>query len=586
MRYRWLCATLCFSAAAGEAALRPPLLRAVAPALARDGTLAAPASVPLWRLRGGDAAAASNLGWLSLIPPVVALSASVALRQVILALLLGVWSGALLVHRGNGLLAAARTFDSYFVDALAEREHAGVVLFTLLLGGTIGLVQKAGGGLALAALLRRFMTSARSGLGACSALCALIFFDDYSSVLIVGTSMREAIAALGVPSERLALLVHTMGVVLASVSPVSSWAGLQIGYVGALLKQIGAVDDPFLAAVSSVRYRFFPLLALAALPLSILLQKDLGPLGRSEFKPRPPRSSPRRTAERRAEGQGEGAVAEGGPGPLEPKAGTPLRAINALLPFGTIVLVTFGGMLADGAAKVRSLPDASRPPLSLVSILSHSDSITALIWASAAGWLSALGLVLAQGALSLDEAMAAWAEGLKEVLEPMLVLLLAWALGAVIADVGTATFLARSLREGLPRWSLPPIVALLSHAISFASGSSFGTMGIVLPLVGPLAQTLGSGSREYLLHCIGSCLGGATFGNICSPISDTTILTVLATRCDLQAHVATITPYALLAATAALLFGSVPVELGLYGPLAALAVGIAAMGAAIAVFGT
>ncbi|EOD03682.1 hypothetical protein EMIHUDRAFT_466337 [Emiliania huxleyi CCMP1516] len=561
----WLCAaTLCFSAAAGEAALRPPLLRAVAPALTRDGTLAAPASVPLWRLRGGDAAAAPNLGWLSLIPPVVALSASVALRQVILALLLGVWSGALLVHRGNGLLAAARTFDSYFVDALAEREHAGVVLFTLLLGGTIGLVQKAGGGLALAALLRRFMTSARSGLGACGALCSLIFFDDYSSVLIVGTSMREAIAALGVPSERLALLVHTMGVVLASVSP----AGLQIGYVGALLKQIGAVDDPFLAAVSSVRYRFFPLLALAALPLSILLQKDLGPLGRPEFKPRQPRSSPRRTAERRAqgqgegraEGQGEGAVAEGGPGPLDPKAGTPLRAVNALLPFGTIVLATFGGMLADGAAKVRSLPDASRPPLSLVSILSHSDSITALIWASAAGWLSALGLVLAQGALALDEAMAAWAEGLKEVLEPMLVLLLAWALGAVIADVGTATFLARSLREGLPRWSLPPIA-------------------------------LGGGSREYLLHCIGSCLGGATFGNICSPISDTTILTapaaeVLASRCDLQAHVATITPYALLAAATALLFGSVPVGLGLYGPLAALAVGVAAMGAAIAVFGT
>jgi len=249
------------------------------------------------------------------------------------------------------------------------------------------------------------------------------------------------------------------------------------------------VDDPFLAAVSSVRYRFFPLLALAALPLSILLQKDLGPLGRPEFKPRQPRSSPRRTAERRAqgqgegraEGQGEGAVAEGGPGPLDPKAGTPLRAVNALLPFGTIVLATFGGMLADGAAKVRSLPDASRPPLSLVSILSNSDSITALIWASAAGWLSALGLVLAQGALALDEAMAAWAEGLKEVLEPMLVLLLAWALGAVIADVGTATFLARSLREGLPRWSLPPIVALLSHAISFASGSSFGTMGEMQP---------------------------------------------------------------------------------------------------------
>lgn len=112
---------------------------------------------------------------------------------MIVALLLGVFSGCMLLNGGNALLASARTFDSYFVDALADREHAGVVLFTLLLGGTIGLVQKAGGGLALATMLRGAMTSARSALASCMALCSLIFFDDYSSVLIVGNSMRTAV---------------------------------------------------------------------------------------------------------------------------------------------------------------------------------------------------------------------------------------------------------------------------------------------------------------------------------------------------------------------------------------------------------
>jgi Na+/H+ antiporter NhaC len=128
-------------------------------------------------------------------------------------------------------------------------------------------------------------------------------------------------------------------------------------------------------------------------------------------------------------------------------------------------------------------------------------------------------------------------------------------------------------------------VALLSHLISYASGSSFGTMGIVFPLVGPLAHAIGNGDRAYLLHCIGAALGGATFGNVCSPISDTTILSVLATKCDLQAHVATITPYALLAAATALLIGEVPVGAGLYGPVAGLLLGTGAMTAFVRVFG-
>eukprot|EP00965_Chrysotila_dentata_P013649 451727-Pleurochrysis_carterae.AAC.3 len=177
--------------------------------------------------------------------------------------------------------------------------------------------------------------------------------------------------------------------------------------------------------------------------------------------------------------------------------------------------------------------------------------------------------------------MEAWMAGMKDVLEPCFVLLLAWALGEVVGLVRTADFLAGALHAGMPRWALPTLITVLAHAISYACGSSFGTMAIILPLVGPLAMKLGGG-RDYLLHCIGSVLGGAVFGNICSPISDTTILTVLATKCDLQAHVRTITPYTLVVATIALGLGSVPVGLGIYGPMCGLAVGTAVLGGLVA----
>jgi len=375
-----------------------------------------------------------------------------------------------------------------------------------------------------------------------------------------------------------------MGVGLASLSPVSSWIGLQIGNVAAVYKQVGLPTDPFVATMRSIPYRFFPVLLLLLVPILLATGKDLGPMARYPLP-----TTTAAPARKPARGGGGGAAAEGdagADGPLAPKPGVPYRAVNALLPFSTIAIGTFGGMLYDGAAKIGAMPLAERPALSLVNILSASDSVNALVWSSAAGWLTAMGLVISQRVLTLDEAVAAWVEGMKDVLEPMFVLLLAWALGDVIAHVKTADFLASALTEGLPAWSLPSLVSILAYTISYACGSSFGTMGIILPLVGPLAYKLGGGNADYLLHCIGSVLGGAIFGNVCSPISDTTILTVLATKCGMQAHVATITPYALLAAALALLLGDIPVGLRLYGPLTGVALSGAAMAIAVAVFGT
>ncbi|KAL3909446.1 MAG: hypothetical protein SGPRY_009424 [Prymnesium sp.] len=358
--------------------------------------------------------ASSEVSWVSLLPPIVALGTSVWLKQVIVALLLGVWSGCMVLSKGNPVLALMRTFDTYFVEAFNAPDHAGVLLFTFLLGGTIGVVQKAGGGVALARLLQSYMSSARRALWCAYVLCNLIFFDDYSSVLIVGNSIRPAFDELNAPAERLGLIVHIMGVALTSISPVSSWIGLQIGNVAAVYKQVGVDTDPFVATMSSIPYRFLPVLLLILVPVLLASGKDLGAMADYPLPSGPPRTAGKPLTKAR-----QATVADpGDDGPLAPKKGVPYRARNALIPFGIIAAGTFAGMLYDGAAKLKQIPLAKRPPTNLVNILSASDSVNALVWSSAAGWLSSMALVLSQGILSLEEAMQTGMDGMKEVLEP------------------------------------------------------------------------------------------------------------------------------------------------------------------------
>ena len=139
-----------------------------------------------------------------------------------LAMLFGIWCGALLVNQGNPLVALLRVFDKYTLEALAAPDHAGVVLFTVLLGGTIGLVQKSGGALGLASLVKGLFTTKRRGGLSAIALASLVFFDDYSSILIVGNSLRPLIASVGMSAAKFAYIAHVFGVVLASLAPLSS----------------------------------------------------------------------------------------------------------------------------------------------------------------------------------------------------------------------------------------------------------------------------------------------------------------------------------------------------------------------------
>ena len=217
---------------------------------------------------------------MSLLPPVTTLSFALATKQVTPALLVGIWSGCFLLYDLNPLVALLKTLDTHIVNAVVDREHATVILFNLILGATIGLVQKGRRRAGQAASLKRFAKDARSCLATACALAGLIFFDDYASILIVGNSFRPLLPALRVCKEKFAGLLHFVAVCVSASSPVSSWIGQQVGMVSTATAGVpaGKLPSPFVLTLGTLPYRFFPLCLLAFVAATVTTGRDFGPM--------------------------------------------------------------------------------------------------------------------------------------------------------------------------------------------------------------------------------------------------------------------------------------------------------------------
>lgn len=511
-------------------------------------------------------------GWVSLLPPFVTLVMSAVLGQVTVSLLAGIWCGAMIVSNGDPFTAFLRTFDQYWVSAFTVDDHAGVLLFTIVLGGTIGVVQKGGGGHGLALVAKKFMTSSLRMQLSTWLLCLVIFFDDYSCILIVGSSLRQVLSQTGVSREKFAAIIHTVGVCLPSMSPVSAWIGVEIGYVAAQLRELKLDWDPFVTCLSCLHYRFFPILFIAFIFITIICEKDFGPMVQFE-------------KDAAASPINDGPMTPVFPGPmdspkpelapLEPDTTKPLRWQNAVVPFLTIVVLTFVGMIFDGFdALYTQDPNGS---FGILDALSHCDSVSSLIRASAAGWVIAVTLLLLQRIITLNEATKAWMEGVKDILDPTLILTLAWALGSVIGEVSTAPYIASVVGDSIPKQFLPAIACLLCYIVSFAVGSAFGTMAIMFPIIAPLSWSISGGDAENLRQCFGSILGGSVFGNTCSPIADTSILASLSAHVPLENHVRSILPYAVLVAVVSVVGGSLPIGLKICSTFTAFGICLAVL---------
>lgn len=494
----------------------------------------------------------------SIIPPLLAILIALLFRQVLFSLLVGIFSGAFFIYDYNPIIAFMRTVDVYIINSLIDKSHMQIIVFTILFGGMVGLISKSGGTKGIANLLLPLAKNRRSGLFTTWLSGLVIFFDDYANTLVVGNLMRPITDKLRISREKLAFIVDATSAPVASIFIISSWIGYEVGLIQDGLKIIGSDLNAYSVFLESILFRFYPIAMLAFIGFSIYLRKDFGPMLTAELF----------------------AIKNGVNGNhLNSKTNDILKSselmgnedkakwFNGVIPILVMVSVAFGGLIFTG---IRAVEAEGITDYGLKEIISYSDSYASLLWASAFACLVAGAMFLSQRIMKLNEVMDAWFIGLRSMFLAVLMLTLAWAIGTVTYDIRTADYIINLVSDSISPHYLPVIVFLVCAVTSFSTGTSWGTMAIMMPLVIGLSHNVsglyGLPSEEQhmiLIGVISSVLAGCVFGDHCSPISDTTILSSMASSCDHIAHVRTQLPYALLVAIVCMLLGDIPTAFGL-----------------------
>jgi Na+/H+ antiporter NhaC len=516
--------------------------------------------------------------WISLIPPLVAIGLALITREVVLSLFAGIWIGALFLVSMNPFAGTAMSLD-LLVDSLVDADHIAIIVFSLLLGGMVGVMSRGGGTQGVVDVLGKYATTRKKGQIFSWASALFIFFDDYANTLIRGNALRPMTDRLKISREKLAYIVDSTAAPLAVSAVITTWIGFEITQIQNSLTTLAEqTADPELAAqltagaenaftifLHSIPYLFYPILALGFVLMTIIMKREFGPM---------------LTAERRAF-SGGGVIRPGSMpatdtnlASLQPNEKKPKRWFNAALPVLSVILVALYGLYSTGSAGLEPGQGG------ITNIIGNADPFAALLWASFTGCAVAIALVVFQKILSINQALESWVGGMQSMLMAVVILILAWGLGGVTYEIGTGTYLAGLLEDNLPLALLPGLVFFIAAVTAFSTGTSWGTMAILFPVVVPLAVAMGAGigfagGEHYgiLLGSVSSVMAGAVFGDHCSPISDTTVLSSMSSACDLIDHVRTQLPYALVVAVVALIVGEIPAAFDWIHPVWGLLVG-------------
>lgn len=499
-------------------------------------------------------------GWLSLLPPLISIVLAIATRRVLISLMLGTLSGAIILYRGQIGTIIPHWFEVHLWSSLVDESHLRVFAFTLLMGAMVGLIHRSGGMHGVVEKLAPLARGRRSGQFTTWLMGLVVFFDDYANTLLLGGTMQPLADRLKISREKLSYLVDSTAAPVAGLALVSTWVAGEIGFIQAGLENAQATastEAAFGLFVASIPYRFYVLWALAFVAIVSLTNRDFGPMLRAE----------RRVAEVASDEKHSPDTASVHASPADPKAKVPHRWHNAVIPVAAVVGVTFWLLVETG----RQSAGASDPSMTWFHAISHGDSYLSLAYGSLCGWLVAVVWIGGQRILPLDEIRSASFEGAKTMLPALTILWLAWTLSTMTNApyLNTGEYLAGMIEGNVSVTWMPTIVFLLASVVAFSTGTSWGTMGILMPLVIRVTlRVLDSGELDggiehpVFIASVGSVLAGAIFGDHCSPISDTTILSSQASGCDHIAHVRTQLPYAGLVGGVAIVCGTVPVGFG------------------------
>lgn len=503
--------------------------------------------------------------WMSLLPPLIAIMLALIFKEVVISLFAGIWTGAFIAGgmRWDSPMHILMTFfdtvQKYVMDALADRDHLSVILFSLLIGGMVAIISKNGGMAGVVKAFSRYANSAKNSQLITWLLGVLIFFDDYANTLIVGNTMRSVTDKYKVSREKLAYIVDSTAAPVAAVAFITTWIGAELGYIGDSMAQLDLSTNKTAYAIffSSLKYSFYPVLTLIFILIVVLTGKDFGPMHKAEVRAR-------------STGQVSSATTKEDDEPdmedLTPVAGAPRLWWHAAVPVLSVIFMTIYGLLVTGFEGMASVQPLGTTVswgntwgamdgsffTKLGDIIGSSNSYVALIWASLTGVVLAIAITVGRGIMKLFDTIHWMTTGFKTMMPAIIILTLAWSLAITTKELHTADYLSTLLSGNISPVMLSGLVFVLAAFIAFSTGSSWSTMAILYPIAIPTtyAVCMGAGMAEpetieILLNVIATVLAASVLGDHCSPISDTTILSSLASDCNHLDHVRTQLPYAL-----------------------------------------
>ncbi len=535
------------------------LLLIASTAVCGQASAAAPASGPT---TSTAVSPADFYGPWVLVPPLVTIILAVIWRQVIPALTVGILVASYMLAGVDATSMSSASIsgltvavERFLIGAIRGADHVKIVVFTLTIGGMVGIIAANGGTLAIVGAVARWASNRRRGQVATWLAGLLVFFDDYANAMIVGPAMRPVCDRLRISRAKLAYLVDSTAAPVASIALIGTWIGAEIGFIhdglSALAEKPAFLEDVVLdrgfaytAFFQSIAYRFYPILALVMVLLIGLLNRDFGPMRKAE-------DEAAREMPTRGETEDRGGAEATG------------KAWYAGVPVLTLVVVTLGLLVLTGWMGVLAAGEEHRGLALVREIVSNGDPYNSILYGALTAVASAVIISLVTRALNLAQTMEAATASMSRMFPTMIVLVLAWALSAAMQALQLGE-VAKGLLQGAQfdaQW-LPLLIFVAACATSFATGTSWGTMGILCPAAvtiaaGLLADMPAEQAFPLFYASVGAVLAGAVFGDHCSPISDTTVLSSLASGCSLESHVWTQMPYALTVAAVSILCGDI-----------------------------
>ena len=509
---------------------------------------------------------ADRFGLFTLIPPIVAIVLAFITKNVVISLFIGVLSGGFILNlTGFNVFGALTQAFLDFIDralnSLADPWNAGIIMQVLVIGGVINLVAKMGGAKAIAEALAKKAKTAKSTQLITWFLGICVFFDDYANSLIVGPIMRPVAGKMKISRERLAFIIDATAAPIAGLAIISTWIGLEVSLISEGFETIGVEASGFVVFLQTIPYRFYNILILAFIVITTITLREFGPMRKAEI-----------AARKSKDLAGEEVVATSSHmDELEPKEGVKLSIWNAIVPIGALIISAVVAFYYSGYSTIMAGDDTAiqaiitNSPLSFKAILetfAASDASVALFQSALFASIVAIIMSVCKKIFTISEAIEAWVDGMKGLIITGVILILAWSLGSVIKELGTAQYLVEALNGAIPAFLLPSLIFVLGAVISFSTGTAYGTMSILMPLAIPLAYKINP-EMSFVIVSTSAVLTGAIFGDHCSPISDTTILSSMGAGCNHIDHVKTQMWYALFVAAITILFGYIPAGFGL-----------------------